>query len=390
MLLPQMFNLWRSNKTYVNTILAGKIPFGGSSQDNALAAAAITAIRALGNQAAAPTCVGANQNLVESRHDVEFQDTFVFSDTLRMVNGIGARQDIGNSQTYLGGRVTNNSFRFFSNVEYKASKWLNMNAGGFLEKDQLTGAAFSPRVAMNFHMTDNHTLRFVVSKGTRMPDIHEQRANWTYSPSNPSQGIFFQSAKSPGNLSSEHILSKEIGYFGNLPQYGVLIDAKVFDDRLTGLISEKLQVSDFSPTNNNSVHLRGAELQVNYSPNDRWMAYLAYAYLHSRDASTALEQTQYSNHSGALGVTRLFNDGWRVSLAYYGSNASTAAQTFYGREDITLSKTSSLGKDSRLTTSFTIRHLDNVTTQYFQDFGKTMENRYNNTMQYTFAFKFTY
>src|SRR5438105_9798395 len=100
---------------------------GGSAKDNTLAAAAINAIHALGAGAAAPICVHANQDYVETRSDVELQNTYVFSDTFRMVSGIGARQDMGDSQTYLGGRVTNNSFRVFSNAEYKPFHWLNIN-----------------------------------------------------------------------------------------------------------------------------------------------------------------------------------------------------------------------------------------------------------------------
>lgn len=396
MLLPQMFDMWRSNPGYASAILAGRVPSGGSPQDGALAAAAIAAIRALGARAAARTCVDADQNYVERRSDVEFQDTFVFSDALRAVSGIGARQDMGDSQTFLGGRISNNSYRVFSNVEYKPARWLSINAGGFLEKDQITGTAFSPRIAMNTHLDDHHTLRFVVSQGVRMPDIQEQRANWAYRATNFSaplngatQGFFFQNARAPGNLSSEKILSREIGYLGNLPQYGMLIDAKIFDDKLTGLISEKLQLSDFSPTNINSARLRGAELQVTYEPNERWMFYLAYSYLHNK-ASTPLEQTQYASHSGALGLTRTFDNGWRGSLAVYGAGAGAAGQKFYSRQDLTLSKRFALAKNNHLTTSFIVRHLDNATIQYFQDFGAIAESRYNSSMQYYIMCKLTF
>jgi iron complex outermembrane receptor protein len=396
MFLPQMFALWRANPAYANAILAGHIPSGGSAQDNALAAAALAAIGALGPRAAQPTCVDANQNYVERRSDVEYQDTFVYSDALRMVSGFGVRQDMGDSQTFAGGRVHNNSERIFANVEYKPIPWLNVNAGGFLEKDQITGTAFSPRVALNTHLTENHTLRFVVSKGVRMPDLQEQRGNWSYLATNfnpplngVTQGYFFQSAIAPGNLSSEKILSKEIGYLGNLPQYGLLIDAKIFDDRLTDLISEKLQVADFSPTNTNSAHLRGTEWQINYEPSDRWMFNLAYAYLHN-DATTPLEQTQYANHSGALGLTRVFERGWRGSLAFYGSGANSFGQSFYGRQDMTFSKTFALEKDTRMTTSFIVRHLDNPSTLYFLDFGKTAESRYNSSMQYFVTCKYSF
>lgn len=230
-----------------------------------------------------------------------------------------------------------------------------------------------------------------------MPDIQEQRANWSYFATNFSspvngatQGLFFQNARAPGNVNAEKILSREIGYFGNLPERGILIDGKLFDDRLTELISEKLQLVDFSPSNGNSVRLRGAELQVSYEPSDRWMAYFAYSYLHNSDASTPLEQTQYGQHSGALGLTHLANNGWRYSLAWYGAGANAVGQTFYGREDLTLSKTFRLSKDANLTPSFTISHLDNRSATYFNDVGKTRESRYDSAMQYVATMKIAY
>lgn len=395
MLLPQMFSLWRANPSYATALLSGRVPSGGTVQDNALAAAALAAIRGLGSRATAPTCVDANQDYVERREDIELQDTLVLSNALRMVAGIGARQDSGESQTLLGGRVANTSYRAFSNVEYKPFQWLHINAGGFWETDQLTGSAFSPRIAFNTHLNGNHTLRFVVSKGTRVPDIMEQRTNWVYLATNfdpplngATQGNFFQSARAPGNLNNENLLSREISYFGNLPQYGLLVDVKVFHDTLTDLISEKTQLSNFAPSNSNAVRLRGAEVQLNYEPTDQWMLYLAYAYLDNDQASTLFEQTQYSRHSGAIGLSRLLAHGWRCSLAYYGAAGSGVSQSSYGREDLTVSKTFSMGRDSRLTASFTVRHLDNRSSLYFRDVGRVDESRYNSSMQYYMTLKF--
>lgn len=396
MLLPQLADLWRSNPGYVNAILAGRQPFGGTAQDNALAAATLAAYRALGARAGIPTCADANQNYVESRYDLELQDTFVFSDELRMVSGIGARRDVGDSQTYLQGRVSNNSWRLFSNVEYKPGKAITINAGGFLEKDQLTGSAFSPRLALNGHVTGNQTIRFVVSRAVRMPDVLEQRADWRYRATNFSpplngatDGYFYASARAPGNVNAEEILSREIGYLGNFPQYGLLLDAKVFDDRLSNLLSEKLQVFSFTPTNTNWARLRGSEVQVTYEPNNRWMLYLAYSYL-DNDASTLLEQTQYARHSGTFGLSRSFSNDLRATLAFYGYGANTAGQTFYGREDLTLSKNYRLGKDQNLLTSFTIRHLDNATSRYFVDLAQAKESRYDKTMRYYLTLRLSF
>ena len=341
-LLPQLADLWRSNPSYVNTLLAGRHPVGGTAQDDALAQRRCRE-SGIGARAAIPTCVDANQNFVESRHDFELQDTFVFSDALRMVSGLGLRRDAGESQTYLSGRVTNNSWRLFANVEYKPSKAISINAGGFLEKDQLTGSAFSPRLALNGHVTPNQTVRFVVSRAVRMPDLLEQRADWRYRATNFSpplngatDGFFYPSARAPGNVNAEEILSREIGYLGNFPQYGLLVDAKVFDDRLSNLLSEKLQVFSFAPTNTNQARLRGSEVQLTYEPNTRWMLYLAIPT--SITTRPLFLNKRNTPDIAAPSAFPLFSNDWRATLAFYGYGANSAGQTFYGREDLTLAK----------------------------------------------------
>lgn len=395
-LLPQLAALGRSNSSYVQSILAGRVPSGGTPQDNALAAAALSAIKALGGGAILPICADVNQNFSERRHDVEFQDTYVFSEKLRTVNGVGLRYDSVSSQTYFGGRVSNSIWRGFTNIEYKPSSLISINAGGFVEHDNLSGTGFSPRLALNTHLNENNTVRFVVSKAVRMPNLVEQRANWTYRATNYSaplngatEGTFAVAAIAPGNLDGEKSFSKEIGYLGNFPKYGILFDAKIFEDDLTNLISEKLQNSDFVPTNNNSAHLRGAEFQVTYTPSDRWSGHLAYSNLNNV-ASSVYEQTQYAKQSGALGITHTADDGWRYALAMYRYGADTQGQSNYGREDLTFSKTFRVGKDSAVIPSFTITHLDNRSSTFLVDVGRTRESRFNDSMQFyaTLTYKF--
>lgn len=391
-LLPEVAALGRSNPTYMKTILAGRRPSGGSPQDDSMAKSALAAIRSLGTDANAPICGDLNQDFAERRYDAELQDTFVFSEKLRMVNGIGLRHDQVNSETLFDGRVSNNTWRTFTNIEYKPVSQVNINAGGFFEKDNLTGSGFSPRMAFNIHLNDNNTIRFIASKAVRMPDFFEQRADWAYrsvAQGNPNNALLFLRAISPRNLRGEKSLSKEIGYFGNFPQHGILIDAKIFEDKLTDLISEKLQHGDFKPTNNNWVRLRGAEFQVSYTPTHRWSLHFAYSNLNNR-SSTILEQTQYAQHSGALGVTYAAAHGWNTAFAIYQYLANANGQSRYGREDLTISKSYRFRKNVSLTPSFTVSHLDNRSSTFFVDTGKIRESRYNHSMQYFAALKLNF
>ena len=390
--LPELGTLWRANPSYVLAIIAGRTPSGGSAADNLLAAAALRAIRGLGARAAAPACGTTDQNYVENRADIEVQTTSVISDALRFVAGVGGRRDTAESATYLGGKVSNNTWRVFANAEYRPAAATVINAGGYYESDNLTGSSFSPRIALNQHLNANSTVRVVLSRANRMPGIIEQRANWSYLTTglNPAllgvtEAYFAQSARASGTLDAEKNTSREIGYTGNFPNRGLMVDAKLFDDHLTNLISQRLTLASFNPTNGNALRLRGAELQVDYAPAPKWSVHAGYSYVDAR-ATTPMELTQRSRNSGMFAASHLLPGDIRVSLAAYKNQGSAAGQTGFGKQDLTVSKRFRVG-GMVLTPTLTITHLDETEVRYFYDIDKSITNRYGNQMQYRVMLK---
>jgi len=386
-LLPEMFELWRANPAYADALIAGTLPSGGSANDDVLAAAAIAAIRALGAQALSPSCGTPNQNAVQFRTDIELQDTHVVSERLRYVIGIGARRQGGESETYLGGKRTSNLRWAFGNVEAHPASWVTLNAGGYYESSSLSPSTFSPRVAANLHVAPEHTVRLVFSKGSRSPDIQEQSTNWSYTfpdlvpPINGSSvARFYQSRVGPGNLVSEQIKAIEVSYLVNLQRLGLLADFKLFNDELTSLISERTNLAGSSPTNEGKVRLRGGEAQASMAISPRWSAFANYAYLENIDSNKPLERSQYSRHSGSIGITHEFGTGWRTSWAYFGSSGDGLAESRYGRSDVTLFKA---GKAQGLdwTATVGLRRLDNPIVSHA--FGDTSQSfsRVDNRLQ---------
>jgi iron complex outermembrane receptor protein len=386
-LLPEVFALYRANPAYAVAVLLGNMPSGGSPTDDLLAANAIVAIRALGARALAPTCAVANQDALETRSDIELQDTYVASEALRFVGGFGARDQRGESQTFLNGSTTSNVYWLFGNAEYRPVRWLTLNGGGYHEWHNRTGSTFSPRFAANVHVSPSQTLRFVVSRGTRSPDIQEQFADWTYTvkdvtpPLNGSTTArYYQSATALGNLRSERVTSFEAGYLLNLQRYGALLDVKVFEDKLTSLISERISIVGFGPTNTNAVTLRGAEVQASAQWSPVWTAFLNYAYLDQRNATTPLERTLYSRHSGSIGLHHDFGGGWASSLAYYGATGDGIDQSAYGRSDLMVSKSMSLS-NSRVVASLSLKRLNNRTAGYSNGSATPLASSYNDRLQ---------
>lgn len=386
-LLPEMFELWRANPRYADSLIAGVPPTGGSPSDDAVAAAAIVAIRALGADALSPSCVSPNQDTLQFRTDVELQGTRVVSERIRYVVGLGARRQGVDSQTFFGGRISSNLHWVFGNAEARPMPWLTLNAGGYYERNSLSPSTFSPRLAANLRVAPEHTLRLVLSRGSRSPDIHEQRANWSYTFNDVSPPIngsstarFYQSRFGPRNLVSERIRSLEVGYLVNLQRLGLLADFKVFSDKLSSLISERTNLAGGAPTNGGTVKLRGVEAQVSVAISPRWSGFANYAYLENVGANRPLERSQYSRHSGSLGLSHDFGSGWRASLAYIGASGDGLAESRYGRSDLTLLKSGRAGSVDWMAT-IGLRRLDNPVVSYANGDTSRLFSRFDDRLQ---------
>lgn len=377
--LPTMYQLWEQNPNYAKAILAGKKPSGGTPADDALAAAVLKQYASLGPARKTPICVDTDQDSAESRFEGEIQDTLVFSEHLRLVTGATVRHERFESTSYFGGKVDSSSASIFANGEYRPNKIFTVNLGGYYEHTGMTGDAFSPRVALNAHLSGNHAVRLIYSEAVRTPTAFEQRSNWNYYGYNAKPTLFGESTllfyahnrATPDQLDYERIRSVELGYVGTLPDYGLQYDMKVFSDRMSDLISEKLNVYRTSPiTNSNRATLKGAELQLDWRPSEATRLWGTYTYLEN-DASIITEQTQYARHSGGIGISRELNQSWQASVYWwsYGAPMQPAdGQTYISMEDLALTYRCQIG-GSRISTTVSARHNDNPKVSYWQDYG---------------------
>lgn len=232
-------------------------------------------------------CADVDQDFREARADIEFQDTLQLSDQLRVVSGASYREDSFTSSTYFNGSDGNQLIRAFGNAEYGPATWLTVNAGGLWESDTNSGNFFSPRGALNFHLTNDQVLRFVLSKAVRTPDPFEQSANWGYQLRNvqPAQvsaleGLRLLEFQAPGNLSEEQILSREISYYGRFRLGDGIFstEVKLFRDTITDLISGTLDPVRWNIDNNLQVKQQGVELETSYEWPSNSLR-LTYAYM---------------------------------------------------------------------------------------------------------------
>ena len=213
-------------------------------------------------------------NLVEQRIDIEWQDTMRWSNQLRTVSGVSFRQDSAYSQTYFNGNVHNNTWRAFINAEYRAQPWLLFNAGGMYEYETYNDAAFSPKLAANFLIDPQQSIRLVASQAVRSPDLLETQPEYVVNISNLttnylglSQADFYQqniAGENEKSLKPEKIISYEVGYFnaGDFKGINTEFDIKFFREEMRDMISDPMTLQAAFISNDNEADIKGAEMQL--------------------------------------------------------------------------------------------------------------------------------
>ncbi|GGC71161.1 TonB-dependent receptor plug domain-containing protein [Marinobacter halophilus] len=291
----------------------------------------------------------------DTRLEFELQDTLIINNDLKVASGAGFRKDTFRSETYFNGRGSNYQSRFFGNLEYTPLSWLTLNAGGNWERTSTTdNSYFSPRLAANFTFNNRHALRFVYSEAVRTPDGFEQNPDWGYTLRNVSPAIYsdlegrrittqeayeVQGWLTLGrDLQEEHIISREISYFGQFPlEQGMLsIEVRGFNDELRDMISGVIQLKDWSVDNNVAIDQKGFEVEAmleypgttlrasyGYLDQDTWYTGEP-IFNDDGDVDTVKQQrttdllTRMSvRHSGSLAVIQDLPWGLKASSAFY-------------------------------------------------------------------------
>ncbi|MBV2133046.1 TonB-dependent receptor [Pseudomonas sp. MAP12] len=332
---PQLRALWDSSPSYVKALSANLasgrfVPPAGTSAQVALASQFLQQAAASFDPSTgvlAHSCGLINEDVRENRFDLEIQDTLSLSDSLRLVSGLSYRHDQADSQVYLNGARSKDTWSLFSQFEWHIDPHWLLQGGAMFEDDNSVGSSLSPRIALNYLLTPAHGLRAVYSEAVRSPDMFENHADWQYrvrdlrpSALGQSEALYFASARGPGDLEQERMRSRELGYHGSFAELGLNLDVKLFYDEISDLISEPLQVYNFTPSNDNRLRLKGVESELDWqvTPDDRLR--LGHAYIEF-DASHRIDQRLTPRHSGSLAWLHDWGRGWSSSLFYYGADS---------------------------------------------------------------------
>ncbi|MBU2955966.1 TonB-dependent receptor plug domain-containing protein [Marinobacter sp. F3R08] len=307
-----------------------------------------------------------NEDIEETRREIEFQDTLILSDEFKLVSGLGYRKDTYNSETYFNGKGHNHQSRVFANAEYSPFRWLTFNAGGNWERTTTTNEDyFSPRAAANLIFTDNHALRFVFSRAVRTPDAFEQDPDWSYRPRNVQspfeafegsrilvENLLDPTTSTYGNeLEEEWITSREISYFGqfNLERAVLAVEIRYFNDYFRDMISGFINEEDWFIANNVNLEQEGVELETSLDFSGTKLR-ATFAYLEqegsyvgdptlpisTQDKVVDLLNRLSAKNSGSLAWIQELPLGFMTSAAFYWTNE--VRDTRFERADFRLAR----------------------------------------------------
>ncbi|WP_165869180.1 TonB-dependent receptor plug domain-containing protein [Thiogranum longum] len=266
-----------------------------------------------------------DERVTADRWDIEFQNILKPAKPLRLVWGAGARKDevVGPTFFNTNRHVVNDSWRIFTNSEYYLTDKTLLNAGVVYEDSDTGGRNISPRASVNHHFHKNHTLRLSASRAYRDPFVFEESPDYRFPLPAPNNVLLFDA----GNIDSERITAREIGYIGNFPRVHTSLDVRYFHEKLEKLISfdkatfsEGVDGTALFFNNLNSAQIKGVEVSASYRPGNGNRINISYTHQdidsHDMGGNGNYADAGPENMLNAL-VIHDFKNGYSASAGFY-------------------------------------------------------------------------
>lgn len=261
------------------------------------------------------------------RQNLEIQRTDVWSADLRSVVGAEILREQVRSPSLFStdASISARQSRVFGGIEWKpAADWI-INTGGMWEDHSMAGRTFAPRLAVNYHLLPEHTLRAVSTQSFRMPSIYMFRGLATLQANATPPALAallgfpkaLPQAAGTGNVKPESVIANEIGYLGELRNLGLKLDVRAFSERMNRRhYSRSLDIINLPGPD-----IHGFEYQFDWKPFDATHVVFAEAQIREeagRNDNNNAEHFEAPHRTGSVALYQKLPGGFDLSLiAYY-------------------------------------------------------------------------
>lgn len=330
-------------------------------------------------------------------YDAELEHRLRLNPTTSLVWGAGYRLEQAQSETLLNGRgrIDENHLRLFGNLQWQPSTRWTYNLGLMAEKSSLVDdPAYSPRLAANFHWSEQLTLRAALTHAHRIPSLLERHAG--YSIKTNTGAVWDLISAPPADLDAEQIDSAELGLIRFWPQQNAQLDLRLFYEEISGGIDSHYvplpagsDIDDRYRDVRNVADWRnhGVDLEYRWQFNPGGLLVMNYSYL-DQEGVRNRGQRRFTDpvdldsltgrsprHTASALLSQALNTHWRVGLIHYfmsetvwleGANFQNPRKS-YQRTDLTLSHQQPLGDSSTLDLSLNVQNLfDRRYSEFYQ------------------------
>ena len=255
------------------------------------------------------------------RQNLEIQRTDIWTPSLRtMVGAEVLREEVRSPSLFsTDASISARQFRLFGGIEWKPAKDWVVNTGGMWEKHSMAGSTFAPRLAVNHHVSPEHTLRWITTQSFRMPSIYMFRglANLQVSVTPPLLPTMSSPyAAATGNVKPESVIANEIGYLGEMRRFGLKLDVRAFTER----INQRQWSRSLDMVNFPGPEIHGFEYQFDWRPFDATRIVFAEAQLREeagRNDVNNLEHFEAPHRTGSVALYQKLPAGFDLSLITY-------------------------------------------------------------------------
>lgn len=266
-----------------------------------------------------------NLNWGYQRDALEWSANHRLGPNLRINLGSEIRRETTQSQAFLNTDKVFSGwiYRLFAAGEWAlAPDWL-LHGAAMLENHYYGGTRLSPRLALNWQIAPEHTLRIGAARAWRTPTFLEENGDWVFKLGG---AIYDQLILSPYALKPERMTTRELGYIWQAPEKNITLDARLFHNRLDNIIDAAAPYpipgefvgdgADFTYANLYRATQRGGEYQLRWKyADDGWIA-LWQSWIATRSNSPDFAASSAQINSGLL-TQRALGKGVSASLGYY-------------------------------------------------------------------------
>ena len=320
-------------------------------------------------------------------HDLSFLTTKHFSQNSNLVTGIGTRFQRVKSEALFQSTDWHEetSWRLFGNWEYKLGKSWVFNTGAMYEYSNNTHGALSPRLAANYLISPDSSIRVAYTHAHRMPSLLDRFGQYTLRYPAGVGGFVDVISRPNDEVVPEENNSFEIGYLKLWPQTKTQFDLRVFYEDITHAI-DSYYVDDAEDTypgdgrsrsqsNTASWINRGLEFQAKTALPLPWQSTVMFNYGYNnpqgvrdrgpRDVRADSLDKRAPNHTASILFSTKPSESSLIGLSHYYMDhtewlegySNGSPRNNYTRTDLTIRKTFPLDTYNALELSLIVQNL---------------------------------